>query len=517
MWPRSRRERTSRPYADDSHVSDTSLPSHIGRFRLEDQILGAHGQRLWRAYDERLNRMVALRLVDPADPLHDDLRSAACAAARIVDRRVVRVLDVLDYDGNLVIVTEWVDGIPLEQLLTDAMTPAQSVEVTRRVAEAVGHLHSCGLTHGRLRPANVMIDRDGEVRVRGHMIDARIYGIDPGGIPKAADLSGLGAIMTACLTGRWPGETPTALPAVPIVAGKYAVPSQLRADLPQRLDSFVIRAMSAAPRAETLPASNTFADASTALDALAGLYEGSGSLRRLNKRPRPGDSPSDHRPGLGQSVGKAAKRTAVVAGALAAVFAIGVAGARLLPSSGGSAVAVTKNDALTARSNDSASVANTEAESVGESPVTGEQILPIVGIMTMLPKGKGVSAVGQPQFAIDGDSATVWHTALYKTAAVGPTEASGVVIDLGQVRQITAVNIGLLGNNSGVELRVSERLGKKALDYQLLQKVKGASTSITLREARPLATRYLLILLTSVPKTTGQNFQGGISSLQVHG
>ncbi len=517
MWPRSRRERTSGPYADDSHVSDTSLPSHIGRFRLEDQILGSHGQRLWRAYDERLNRMVALRLVDPADPLHDDLRAAACAAARVVDRRVVRVLDVLDYDGNLVIVTEWVDGIPLEELLTTAMTPAQAVEVTRRVAEAVGHLHSCGLTHGRLRPASVMIDRDGEVRVRGHMIDARIYGIDPGDNPKAADISGLGAIMTACLTGRWPGDTPTALPNVPIVAGKYAVPSQLRADLPQRLDSFVIRAMAAAPQSATLPASNTFTEASTALDALAGIHEGSGSLRRLNRRPRRTSPDSPKRPGIGTNAAKVAKRTLTVAGVLAVVFAIGVAGAKLLPASGGTATAVTTNDAIGGRSNNPASVSVTGADSADEGSLTGEQLLPIVGIMTLLPDGKGVGQAGQPQSAIDGDTATAWRTALYKTAAVGPMDASGVVVDLGQVRQVTAVNIGLLGNNSGVELRASERLGKKALDYQLLQKVKGASTSITLREARPVATRYLLVLLTAVPKTTGKNFQGGVFSIQVHG
>ena len=41
--------------------------------------------------------------------------------------------------------TEWVDAIPLEQLLTTSMTPTQSVEVTRRVAEAIGHIHSAGL------------------------------------------------------------------------------------------------------------------------------------------------------------------------------------------------------------------------------------------------------------------------------------------------------------------------------------------------------------------------------------
>ena len=63
----------------------------------------------------------------------------------------------------------------------------------------------------------------------------------------------------------------------------------------------------------------------------------------------------------------------------------------------------------------------------------------------------------------------------------------------------------------------SEQLGEEPSDYQLLQKVENASTNMTLREARPLATRYLLVTLTSLPKTTGKKYQGGISSIQVRG
>lgn len=512
MWGRARREHANSPVVDVTQERDDSYPTHIGRFRLEDQILGGHGKRLWRAYDELLGRMVVLRLVEPTDPLHDDLRAAACAAARVVDRSVVQVLDVLDFEGTLVIVTEWVDAIPLEQLLTSAMTPAQSVEVTRRVAEAIGHIHAAGVTHGRVRPACVMIDDDGEVRLRGHMIDARIYGIAPGHDPAAADISGLGAIMTACLTGRWPGDSPTALPAVPVVAGKRAVPSQLRADLPPRLDSFVIRAMAAVPGPQTLPASNAFTSAGQAVDGLTGLYEGSGSLRQLNKRARPSGGTAQHPP-LRTTARKIAKRTGLVAAALVAVFAVGFVGARYFPQS---------VDTTTATSQPGADI---ETQAVAVPPGSaanaglppGEQVLPINGVFALLPKNKGVVAGGAAGAAVDDNPASAWHTVRYNQASLNSSQAGGVVIDLGQVRQIKAVNVGLVGNNSGVELRVSERLGKKALDYQLLQKVKGASTDITMREARPLATRYLLVLLTGVPKATGKKYQGGISSIQVRG
>ena len=137
--------------------------------------------------------------------------------------------------------------------------------------------------------------------------------------------------------------------------------------------------------------------------------------------------------------------------------------------------------------------------------------------MALSPAGKRPIAGGAANAAVDDNPATAWKTARFNKATVSSGRASGIVIDLGEVRQIKVVNVGLVGNNSGVELRISERLGKGALNYQLLQKVKGASTDITMREARPIATRYLLVLLTTVPKTSGKQYQGGISSIQVRG
>ena len=216
-------------------------------------------------------------------------------------------------------------AIPLEQLLTTAMTPAQSVEVTRRVGEAISHIHAAGITHGRVRPASVMIDKEGEVRLRGHMIDARIYGIEPGSDPAAADISGLGAIMTACLTGRWPGSSPTALPAVPIVAkAGEPFPSQLRADLPDSLDTFVIRAMAAVPSPETIPSRHSFPDAPSALECLAGIHEGSGSLRHLHRRPSLGHR-TPAAAGSRSRFSQRAKRVAAIGGIVAAAFAVGIA------------------------------------------------------------------------------------------------------------------------------------------------------------------------------------------------
>lgn len=594
---------------------------------------------------------------------------AACAAARVVDRYVVQVLDVLDHEGTLVIVTEWVDGIPLEQLLDEPLSPQESVTITRRVAQAISHIHAAGVTHGRLRPACVMIDQEGAVRLRGHMIDARIYGVEPGTDPAAADIAGIGALLLACLTGRWAGDTPTSLPPVPVFDGHWATPNQLRADLPKRLDTFVTRTMASAshtsatqttvreaprlePSVHQIATSATFApltstsqgaatqtpDATTeamisrsgigpaspssnprdirsgpadslqsgtagslrivpagtvgyasiaeVLDALAGLDDaqlsnGHTGIRQL--RARRTSTKRTRR----EQVQVALRWTSLVAAAVIVAAAAGLAGSRFLPAidetanatdqqiapheiegqatrlsvssnssqftadgspgggttSGGSAIRGTapgggftgtgprstegqNTDRArfwltpTTASSEFTSSADPDGPSgprSGASAVNGEQFLPIVAITAMRPYGKGLTAAGSPDAAVDDNLATAWHTPRYESPNVPADQASGLVVDLGQVRQVRAVTIGLLGNNSGVELRVAEKLGKHPLKYQLLQKVKGASTHITLREARPVATRYLLITLTSVPQSTGKKFQGGISTIQVRG
>lgn len=658
--------------------ADRTSPQRIGRFVLEDQILGAPDNRLWRAHDELLNRTVAVRLIAADDPLREDLQVAACAAARVVDRYVVQVLDVLDHEGTLVIVTEWVDGIPLEQLLDEPLSPQESVTITRRVAQAISHIHAAGVTHGRLRPACVMIDQEGAVRLRGHMIDARIYGVEPGTDPAAADIAGIGALLLACLTGRWAGDTPTSLPPVPVFDGHWATPNQLRADLPKRLDTFVTRAMASAsdtsatqstfpkaPRREPsehqIPTSGTSAPltptsqgAATqapgartdALVSRSGIGPASPSANPCDVRSGPADSLqsgtlhsgtlqsdtvgnlrsvpagtagyasiaevldalaglddaqlSNGRTGIRQlrarrtstkrtrreQVQVALRWTSLVAAAVIVAAAAGLAGSRFLPAidetanatdqqiapheiegqatrlsvssnssqfttdggtggttSGGSAIRGTApGGEITGTGPRSTEGQNTDRARFwltpptasseftssadpdgpsgprsGASAVNGEQFLPIVAITAMRPSGRGLTATGSPDAAVDDNLATAWHTPRYESPNVPADQASGLVVDLGQVRQVRAVTIGLLGNNSGVELRVAEKLGKHPLKYQLLQKVKGASTHITLREARPVATRYLLITLTSVPQSTGKKFQGGISTIQVRG
>jgi serine/threonine protein kinase len=92
----------------------------LGRYRLVDRVSDAAGSTLWRGYDTRLARPVSVRFMPLDHPTMPRLRDASVLASRVTDRRVVPILDIVEDAGcgRLVIVTEWITGTPLGQLLT---------------------------------------------------------------------------------------------------------------------------------------------------------------------------------------------------------------------------------------------------------------------------------------------------------------------------------------------------------------------------------------------------------------
>ena len=151
------------------------------RYEVIDLVARVGPSSLWRAYDNRLRRTVGLRTVDSSFPRLHDLHQAAIAAAHITDRRFANVLDVIgpEPDDELVIITEWIPGLALREFLDEPMTPHGAASTVAQAARAISSAHAQGVTHGRLRPSALMLLPDGSVRVRGHGVDAGLYGRDP--------------------------------------------------------------------------------------------------------------------------------------------------------------------------------------------------------------------------------------------------------------------------------------------------------------------------------------------------
>ena len=206
------------------------------RYRLVDLLAESSGGRFWRAHDKVLERYVALHILDAGDERADSLLEAARSSAIVHDRRLLRVLDA-DRTGSLVyVVNEWGSGDSLDIMLAaeGPLSPRRAAWLVSEVGAALAAAHEAGVAHGRLVPENVLVDHAGSVRLIGFAVDAALFGLGPG--RASGDVADLGGILYAALTGKWPGPSPSQVPAAPVVQGRVLRPRQVRAGIPRPLD-----------------------------------------------------------------------------------------------------------------------------------------------------------------------------------------------------------------------------------------------------------------------------------------
>ncbi|MBR7824792.1 hypothetical protein KDK95_00610 [Actinospica sp. MGRD01-02] len=225
------------------------------RYRLERMVRGFGGvfspePQLWVGVDELLNRRVGVDLIATEHPLVEQVARAARDAAAVPDARFVQVLDAVQDEDLLYIVTEWVPGAEqLQERLADGpLSPARATRMVRDLAEAMVRAHEAEVAHGAMNPATVMITRAGEVKLRGLLVEATLSGAEPEAADPderyAADVLALGQIWYAALTARWPGpEADYGLEAAPADGGDLYTPAQIRAAVPKQVDATVCRAL----------------------------------------------------------------------------------------------------------------------------------------------------------------------------------------------------------------------------------------------------------------------------------
>jgi hypothetical protein len=214
-----------------------------GRYRLDDLLTESGQGRFWRGHDRVLSRPVAIHVIDAHDDRAERLLDAARDSARIVEPRLLRVLDV-ENDGQICyVVNEWGKGTSLDHLVAaeGPLPPRRAAWIVDEVAGALENAHGQGVAHGRLNPENVLIDTAGSVRIIGFAVEAALYGLDSDRI--GIDVVDLAGLLHFALTGKWPGLTESAVPRAPREQHglEYRVlrPRQIRAGVPRVLDDLV--------------------------------------------------------------------------------------------------------------------------------------------------------------------------------------------------------------------------------------------------------------------------------------
>src|SRR5918992_713882 len=203
------------------------------RYRIVSRIAGGGMGEVYRGHDLLLDRPVAVKVLQPAlaaDPeLVDRFRLEARAAARLTHPNVVGVYDWgSEDDRTYYMVMEYVAGTDLRDVLVTkgSLEPVQAAEVVASICDALAAAHACGLVHRDVKPENVLIARNGDVKVAdfGIAIVVDADRTSPGGTvpgtlrylaPEQAqglaatpwsDIWAAGAVLAELVTGRPPQQ-----------------------------------------------------------------------------------------------------------------------------------------------------------------------------------------------------------------------------------------------------------------------------------------------------------------------
>jgi serine/threonine protein kinase len=272
-----------------------SIPSSVGRYRI-DRVLGSGAfASVWLAHDDVLEAPVAIKVL--AGSLLDDLdvRNRFLEEARILRRadseRLVRVHDIGELaDGRPYFVMSYADRGTLAERMRERPLPvSEAIAVAEEIAYGVEVINRLGIIHRDLKPSNVLFQTasDGTERLLiadlglakalAHASGAFTLPVGTpgymspeqakfgGGLDVRADVYGLGALTFHLLTGRPPGPAPVKI-----------TPSQLKPELGSGFDEVILRALEA-DREKRWPTAESFAQAHSTL--------------RPTEAPQPGTAP----------------------------------------------------------------------------------------------------------------------------------------------------------------------------------------------------------------------------------
>jgi class 3 adenylate cyclase/tetratricopeptide (TPR) repeat protein len=252
------------------------LPAKIGSYRIERR-LGAGGMGVvYRAFDEALQRPLAIKQVLPGrgDPnAARRFRREAQAAARLNHPAIVHIYEIVETESGDWLVMELVDGPTLDSLIVDGtLGLAHAVRLGREIAEGLGEAHAHGIIHRDLKPVNVMVTRSGHAKILDFglakflddsgddqlsrtgivlgtchsMSPEQIQGLE---VDHRSDLFSLGSMLYEMATGVHPFRAAMASETMARICGAQPPPArQIEARIPPELSALLEQMLRKDPR-----------------------------------------------------------------------------------------------------------------------------------------------------------------------------------------------------------------------------------------------------------------------------
>ena len=208
-----------------------SLPAKIGRYRVKSELGRGGFGAVYLAHDADLDRPVAIKVPRFDVPVSGETLQSfleeARTAARLKHPGIVAVHEIArQADASHFIVMEYVEGQSLaSEIAKRKLTQQQAVQIVAQAAAAVHYAHKKGLVHRDLKPGNILLDADGEVKIADfglalHENEQRSRGGEFAGTPAfmspeqirrdthrldgRSDIWALGVILYELLTGKRP-------------------------------------------------------------------------------------------------------------------------------------------------------------------------------------------------------------------------------------------------------------------------------------------------------------------------
>ena len=238
------------------------------------EVIGSGGMSVvYKARCHRLNRLVAVKVLKDDFFQDEEFRrrfhAESQAVAMLSHPNIVSVYDVATSDDADYIVMELIDGITLKQYMEKkgVLNWKETLHFAIQIGKALEHAHSRGIVHRDIKPHNVMVLKNGSVKVTDFGIArvmsksnsltkealGSVHYISPeqakgGHVDNRSDLYSLGIVMYEMMAGRPPydGESPVAV-AIQHINGKAQNPSALNPNIPGGLEQIIMRAMEKDP------------------------------------------------------------------------------------------------------------------------------------------------------------------------------------------------------------------------------------------------------------------------------
>jgi serine/threonine-protein kinase len=327
-------------------LSDTLINTLFdGRYRILRKLGSGGMANVYLAEDEELGRRVAIKILNERyagdDLFIERFRREAKSAAGLSHPNIVSIYDRGEAEGTYYIAMEVIEGRSLKELImTHGALPVHTaIGYAKQLLEALRFAHRHGIIHRDIKPHNVLVSADQQVKANEPRLKVTDFGIARHGasqmteagsimgtaqylspeqargapVTAASDLYSAGVVLYEMLTGKVPFAGDSAIEiAMKHVNELPKPPSSLRPEIPPELDQIVLRALAKDPedryqtaeefiedleRVEAgLPISRSTATAATAILAGAAVGESTELLSESATRVAPPPTPPQRRP-----------------------------------------------------------------------------------------------------------------------------------------------------------------------------------------------------------------------------